>query len=249
MIYWESSLRLPVLVAGVGAIVLALGLAASAQAAGGSPLPAPDDPPPGLELTRTKVVRTVPTTRPTKEAAPKKAATTPASSTAVPVPTPDAPLESTSAPQTPPASSAPDGAQTERAVSVAPKVSRRSAPRPAVRVAAAPVVAEVATPTPTRITTPPARAARSEPSAPAKKRSSRPEPKPLATQGAEPPVPVARIPHDALRVGIPIGALIVGRPGSDPDAGLLVLAAMLLVTVAVGTLVLGLAARGAARHA
>ena len=54
---------------------------------------------------------------------------------------------------------------------------------------------------------------------------------------------VRRLPHDALRLGLPVGALIVGRPGAEPDAGLLALAGLLLVVAAAGTLVVGVAAR------
>ena len=75
------------------------------------------------------------------------------------------------------------------------------------------------------------------------------EPKPPASRTDEVSEPVARLPHDAARLGLPVGALIVGRPASGPDAGLLVLAALLLVVAAVGTLVIGVAARSAARHA
>ena len=57
--------------------------------------------------------------------------------------------------------------------------------------------------------------------------------------------PLVRLPHDALRLGLPVGALIVGRPGAEPDAGLLALAGLLLVVAAAGTLVVGVAAREA----
>ena len=90
MIAYESSSRLPVLVMGVALVALALG--GSAQAAGGSPVPVPDDPPPGIALTRVKVVQPVAAPRATKEAA--ATPTTQAS-----VPTPDPPVVPTTAKQ------------------------------------------------------------------------------------------------------------------------------------------------------
>jgi hypothetical protein len=124
----------------------------------------------------------------------------------------------------------------------------------AVRTTPAPVAAVarvVPLPvTPTRTTKPPTRVARSERQAPrAKRPPPESKPKPLATRAAKVVTPVTSLPRDALRLGLPVGALIVGRPGASPDAGLLVLAALLLVVAAAGTLVLAVAARGAARHA
>ena len=77
----------------------------------------------------------------------------------------------------------------------------------------------------------------------AKAAPSRPAP------AAEPAATALRVPHDTLRLALPVGALIVGRPDRGPDAGLLVLAAFLLATAAAGGFVLGIAARSAASHA
>ena len=90
MIEHESSSRLPVLAVGVALVALAL--AGSAHATGGSPVPVPDDPPPGVALTRVKVVQPVAASRATKEAA--AAPTTQAS-----VPSPDPPVVPTTSKQ------------------------------------------------------------------------------------------------------------------------------------------------------
>ena len=248
MIEYESSLRLPVLV--VGAALVALVLAGSAHAAGGSPVPAPDDPPPGLQVTAAKKARDVPTPRATKETAPTTPptqratkATTPPTSASALVPTPDAPLAPTAAPKPAADSSGANGTETKRATPEASPSSRPSTPRVAVQSVAPAVVRAQ------RTVEPPVRTARSEPRPRPRKPAKPRQAKPLATRAAEVATPVVRLPHDAIRLGLPVGALIVGRPGSDPDAGLLVLAALLLVVAGAGTLVVGLAARGAVRHA
>ena len=68
-------------------------------------------------------------------------------------------------------------------------------------------------------------------------------------KAAKASTPVLRVPHDTIRLALPIGALIVGRPDRGPDTALLVLAALLLATAAAGGFVLGIAARSAASHA
>jgi hypothetical protein len=57
------------------------------------------------------------------------------------------------------------------------------------------------------------------------------------------------VPHDPIRLALPVAALVVGRPDRGPDTALLVLAAFLLATAAAGAFVLGIAARSAASHA
>ncbi len=231
MIAYESSSRLPMLVMGVALVALALG--GSAQAAGGSPVPVPDDPPPGIALTRVKVVQPVAAPRATKEAA--ATPTTQAS-----VPTPDPPVVPTTAKQ--PEAQAPRGAGAGSGATTPTRVSRPSSPRVVARTVA-PVAAPVVTTR--RATTQPMVVKRS---ARAVERKNPPPPKTSKsskTRVARVSEPLVRLPHDALRLGLPVGALIVGRPGAEPDAGLLALAGLLLVVAAAGTLVVGVAAREA----
>ena len=62
-------------------------------------------------------------------------------------------------------------------------------------------------------------------------------------------LPAAR-PRDAVRLGLPVGALAPHAPGDDGmKGGLLVAAALLLAAAAGGSLLLGIAARTATRHA
>ena len=232
MIAYESSSRLPMLVMGVALVALALG--GSAQAAGGSPVPVPDDPPPGIALTRVKVVQPVAAPRATKEAA--ATPTTQAS-----VPTPDPPVVPTTAKQ-PEAQAPARSRRRERGDARQPRVSRPSSPRVVARTVA-PVAAPVVTTR--RATTQPMVVKRS---ARAVERKNPPPPKTSKsskTRVARVSEPLVRLPHDALRLGLPVGALIVGRPGAEPDAGLLALAGLLLVVAAAGTLVVGVAAREA----
>ena len=157
MIEYESSLRLPVL--GVVAALVALVLAGSAQAAGGSPVPVPDDPPPGIALTRKKVVQPV-TTPVTAPRATKKDAVMPATEATASVPTPDPPVVQTRAKQAEPQASGAAVADRGGTATVTNRVICRSSPRVVAPKLAAPVVAT--TVTARRATTQPMVVTRSE---------------------------------------------------------------------------------------
>ena len=85
---WTSSLRLRGGVLGTGACLAALACAANGWAAGGTPMPAPDDPPPAYRTStvKTSASRTTPTAPTTKRVADSAPA----------VPTPDAPVSAAS---------------------------------------------------------------------------------------------------------------------------------------------------------
>ena len=214
--------RRSALVAGV--TLAALAVTGHAGAAGGSPLPVPDDPPAGATVAGTTAAQARPAARATT--------TSPA---VAPVPTPDAPVvaanpsspsaaraQSTAAASPPPAQPAATTTVVRTAPRTTPSVStRRAAP---VKKAARPSGKETVS-----------KAAEAAPSKPAR--------------AAEPAPTALRVPHDTLRLALPVGALIVGRPDRGPDTGLLVLAAFMLATAAAGGFVLGIAARSAASHA
>jgi hypothetical protein len=56
-------------------------------------------------------------------------------------------------------------------------------------------------------------------------------------------------PRDAVRLGLPLGVLRPLGPDESLPVGLLVAAALLLCAAAGGSLILGVAARSATRHA
>jgi hypothetical protein len=216
--------RRSALVAGV--TLAALVVTGHAGAAGGSPLPVPDDPPAGA----TVAGRTATQARPAARA-------TTTSPAAAPVPTPDAPVVAAAQPSS--------AARAPSTAAVSPPPVQPAATTSVVRTAPR------TTPSgPTRRAAPVARAARPSGKASASKaaKAAKAAPsKPART--AEPAATALRVPHDTLRLALPVGALIVGRPDRGPDPGLLVLAAFLLATAAAGGFVLGVAARSAARHA
>ncbi|HXV93319.1 MAG TPA: hypothetical protein VD813_08490 [Pseudonocardia sp.] len=57
------------------------------------------------------------------------------------------------------------------------------------------------------------------------------------------------MPHDAVRLGLPIATLVAAEPAESLPAGLLLAAGLLFAAAAGGSLLLGVAARGATRHA
>lgn len=63
------------------------------------------------------------------------------------------------------------------------------------------------------------------------------------------PHKVLALPRDVVRLGLPAAALVVADPVEGPPAGLLVAAGLLLAAAAGGSLLLGVAARSATRHA
>lgn len=212
----RHSQRRSALVAGV--TLAALVVTGHAGAAGGSPLPVPDDPPAGAIVAQARPA----------------ARTTGTSPAATLVPTPDAPVVATT--QSPSAARAPSTAAESPppAQTAATTTVVRTAPRSMPSV-------------PTRRAAPVTRAARPSGKATVSKDTKAAPPRPAPA--AEPVATALRVPHDTLRLALPVGALIVGRPDRGPDSGLLVLAAFLLATAAAGGFVLGIAARSAASHA
>jgi hypothetical protein len=104
-----------------------------------------------------------------------------------------------------------------------------------------------ATPAPRSTFTPPR-------SAPKPKASPKPkakaQPKTVVTKAKRTVAPPEARPRDAVRLGLPVGALAPRAPGGDGmEGGLLVAAALLLAAAAGGSLLLGVAARTATRHA
>ena len=85
---WTSSLRLRGGALGTGACLAALACAANGWAAGGTPMPAPDDPPPAYQTSTVKT--SAPTTAPTAPKVKRVVEFAPA------VPTPDAPVSAAS---------------------------------------------------------------------------------------------------------------------------------------------------------
>ena len=230
MVQWQA-LRRSALVAGVTAAAL-VG-AAQATAAGGSPIPVPDDPPAGAKVAAAPATPTASARSTPARSAPKTKATSPA---AAAIPTPD-----------PPVGVVGTGSAVE------PKAAQTSAPARSTPASRAPVVTQTAVMT-TRAVAQPPTTGRAAPVAPARqrtlpKKASKPAPAPKAKAAVASHHRTPHLPHDALRVALPVGALIVGRPDRGPDPGLLVLAALLLGVAAAGALVLGIAARSAASHA
>jgi hypothetical protein len=237
---WTSSLRLRSGILGTGACVAAFACAANGWAAGGTPIPAPDDPPPAYRASTVKApgstaTRSAPTTKRASEAA-------------QPVPMPDAPVSTSStttahAPAVKPnalpgpdPSSATGSTSYTRSATVTPQATAASRAR--------------ATTPATRSTFVPARAAPPEQRAKAKPTpAAKPQQKPDVASAKQTPPPSVR-PRDDVRLGLPVGGLAPSPSGGDGmRGGLLVAAALLLAAAAGGSLVLGLAARGATRHA
>lgn len=221
---WTSSLRpgRDWIVAGLGLALLAC--PSTALGAGGTPMPAPDDPPVSSTVSTTAVA-----TGSTSVARSGRRAAESAQS----VPTPDAPLGQTATSEpaatthTTPAPQ-PDVSSTQHVTAV---VSARPAAVSPTRRRPAPV-ARTGKPASSR----PARAERAPAPAPARKR-------PAA------PVHRASVPRDAVRLGLPVGLLRASRPEGDESRALLFVAACLFAVAAGGSTVLGAAARNAARQA
>jgi hypothetical protein len=69
-------------------------------------------------------------------------------------------------------------------------------------------------------------------------------------QSASPkPRPVLALPRDVVRLGLPTAPLVAADAAEGPPAGLLVVAGLLFAAAACGSLLLGVAARSATRHA
>jgi hypothetical protein len=221
-----SSLRLVGRAPAIGAALLvALAAPAAARSATGTPMPAPDDPPPTYRATGTKSAGGAGTSAGTKPAR--------LAESAVPVPTPDAPLVATAAPSVTKRSPAP----APDASTVTPRVA--SSPTGTAYAGSG----SVAAPRAVRSARTVAPSAKPKPVA---KRKAKPAP---AKAKAAPEPRRAAVPRDAVRLGLPVGVLAPRAPGADMSASLLLAAALLLTGAAAGSLVLGLVARSATRHA
>ena len=87
-------------------------------------------------------------------------------------------------------------------------------------------------------------------SAPKPKAKPKAQQKTAVTKAKRTVTPPDARPRDAVRLGLPVGALAPRAPGGDGmEGGLLVAAALLLAAAAGGSLLLGVAARTATRHA
>jgi hypothetical protein len=226
---WTSTLRLTRDSVVVGVCMAALVMPATSVAAGGTPMPAPDDPPGGFTASAASTP-SAPTTR----LAPKRSA-----ESAQAIPTPDAPLVVAAAPtiattkqvasgtaSTPTPDSSPAGAT--------PSIGRR------------PVVAAV---TPSRTVRPEPHPAAKPATKPVGSGKARGTTKVAAKRHAPPPRPPASRPRDAVRIGLPVGVLALHHPDDGLSGALLVTAAILLAAAACGSTVLGVAARSATRQA
>jgi hypothetical protein len=205
-----------------------------AFAAGGSPLPAPDAPPPGhalrparatAEATQTNVPQATPTAKSTPKTTTRAVTPTPDT------PSPDPPL-ATATPQT---ASKPKPARRN--------VIRTTAPRAAVTTA----------PDSSTTYTPPSAPTRTERIAapPAAKPKPKPKPakRPVVAARTPSPPPVTRPPHDTLRIGLPVAVLAPLEDDASTQFALLLAAAVLLAASGAGGLVVGLSARRLARGA
>ena len=234
---WTSSLRLRRKTIAASACAVALAYPAAGLAAGGTPMPAPDDPPSTLTPSSTKTIRA--SGSKTGTAATKRTA-----ESAVPVPMPDAPL--VAAPVT--------SARTQVTRSVptpAPDVVQHAAPR---MTSTAPSV--------TRTTPSPIRSTKTTASAkPTQRAKPRPIPKatakpkthrraaPAAAKAHGPAPQPASVLRDAVRLGLPVAVLRARPSDAELNGELLVAAALLLAAAAGGSLLLGITARSATRHA
>ncbi len=233
---WTSSLRLRGGVLGTGACLAALACAANGWAAGGTPMPAPDDPPPAYQTSTVKT--SAPTTAPKAPRAKRVAEPAPR------VPTPDAPISAASTTTAKAAhreAGRGSGARSlsERGVGIVhPECldiaaceygwhRAREDSRPSLDVHSAAFGAE----------------AESEAKPKAQQKTA-------VTKAKRTVTPPDARPRDAVRLGLPVGALAPRAPGGDGmEGGLLVAAALLLAAAAGGSLLLGVAARTATRHA
>jgi hypothetical protein len=84
---------------------------------------------------------------------------------------------------------------------------------------------------------------------PKPKPKSKPEKAPVAAARTPSPPPVARPPHDTLRLGLPIAVLPTLEDEASTQLALLLAAAVLLGASGAGGLVVGLSARRLARGA
>jgi hypothetical protein len=211
-----------------GGCLALLALPSAAGAAGGLPAPSPDDPPAGFTASK-PAARSDTIVRPA----------TRASAAAIPVPKPDPPTQ----PSVTPNASEPEPRAQPAPTRSTPKVVARA--RQAAVAVASSSSSSSGSATPSQSTV----ATRAEPPLRPARPATR-KPKPTAVARTKPEPPIARsTPRDALRIGLPVGTLRVPRPADGVNALLLAAAALLLGVAAVGTLVLGVAARGIARHA
>ena len=220
---WTSSLRLRRDLLAVCACLAAFACPAAAWAAGGTPMPAPDDPPGGFATASSTATKSSKSTQSSK---PARA-----------VPTPDAPVVGSSAAPVPTKPRAVVRTATATP-SPSPAVSRTSSPAPAPR--------PVSTSTTPSRTTPAAPKPSAKPR-PVPARKAKPKPTHAATRHAI--ASPATTPRDAVRFGLPAAVLAARGDGDAPRAVLLVAAALLLAVAAGGTTVLGVAARSAMRQA
>ncbi len=230
---WTSSLRLRRDSVAAGVCMVAFACPAVGWAAGGTPMPAPDDPPGGFATSSTSKptkAATAPASRPAKRA----------SEPAQAVPTPDAPAVSSSGPETAPkrpvtrtapAAPEPDTSQAAPTTSTSRPVTTTVMPSHIAR--ATPKPEPKAKPAPARTV-----------------KAKHPAAKVATTKHASPPPVAPPSPRDAVRHGLPIGVLAArDTGGGDPSGALLVTAALLLAAAAGGSTVLGVAARSTTRHA
>ena len=220
---WTSSLRLGRDSLAVGACLAAFACPQAGWAAGGTPMPAPDDPPGGFATSSSKPTRPSTATDSSKQARV--------------VPTPDAPVVGSSAA---PVATKPRVVVRTATATPSPAVSRPSSPASAPR----PVVTST---TPSRTARAVPKPSPKPRPAPTRKAKAKPKPAHTATKHAT--ASAAATPRDAVRFGLPAAVLSARDSGGTPRAALLVAAALLLAVAAGGSTVLGVAARSATRQA
>src|SRR6187551_3677865 len=197
----------------VGVCAIALVTTPAALAAGGTPMPGPDDPPSMLTPSSTKT---------TSSSGSQTAKTSTKRTAESAVPVPDAPL--VAAPV-----AAPRTSITPSVAAPTPDVVQRTAPR----VATAPVLTRAA-PKPAPTTTTISRAAAKPKTSP----KAKPKPHPRLAPSKKAVSRPAGVPRDAVRLGLP--AAVLGARPSDAELNgeLLVAAALLLAAAAGGSLLL-----------
>ena len=219
---WTSSLRLRRDSLAFGACLVAFACPAPGWAAGGTPMPAPDDPPGGFATSSsTPSKRTTPAPSPTKAT----------------VPTPDAPVVGSSAA---PVATKPRIVVTSATATPSPALARPTSPAPATR----PVTTST---TPSRTARAVAKPIVTPKPRPAPTRTAKAKPKHVATK--HPTAFAAATPRDPVRFGLPAAVISARDSGGAPRGALLVAAALLLAVAAGGSTVLGVAARSATRQA
>ena len=136
-------------------------------------------------------------------------------------------------PDAPPGSGAATASTTTRTVAPAPSPAPSPAP-----------VSRPSTPAPAATTTP-----RTAPASNPKPARASPKRVVKVAKAKQQCHGIALLPRDVVRLGLPTTALLVAGPAEGPPVGLLVAAGLLFAAAAGGSLLLGVAARSATRHA